>query len=308
MSSRAPAADAPLVRHTLVRVRAQAWPALLAAHGGIGTLPFVRDWAARGWPLIVRRRSPCDAGVPLGLPLPPSAGKRRVALAAAREQIDSACALPTLADVGRQAPPAWRPTLARLRALADAHRVDCRVFGSLAWQTLTGLRYLSDESDLDVLLMPCGASSSASLFRFSSSFATSFASVSVSPSSPSASIPQSSRAWPVPALAGASSAAAVTGAEASAPMTAQMEASASRLSRRSGSSSMPSRRDAIAPFLAALAEIDADAPMRIDGELLCADGAGVNWRELHAGGRAVAMKTATGVELVAPRTFLEAWR
>ncbi|MDV2114202.1 malonate decarboxylase holo-[acyl-carrier-protein] synthase, partial [Burkholderia pseudomallei] len=25
MSSRAPAADAPLVRHTLVRVRAQAW-------------------------------------------------------------------------------------------------------------------------------------------------------------------------------------------------------------------------------------------------------------------------------------------
>ncbi|MCD4521002.1 phosphoribosyl-dephospho-CoA transferase, partial [Burkholderia pseudomallei] len=26
MSSRAPAADAPLVRHTLVRVRAQAWP------------------------------------------------------------------------------------------------------------------------------------------------------------------------------------------------------------------------------------------------------------------------------------------
>ncbi|WP_048813773.1 malonate decarboxylase holo-[acyl-carrier-protein] synthase, partial [Burkholderia mallei] len=141
MSSRAPAADAPLVRHTLVRVRAQAWPALLAAHGGIGTLPFVRDWAARGWPLIVRRRSPCDAGVPLGLPLPPSEGKRRVALAAAREQIDSACALPTLADVGRQAPPAWRPTLARLRALADAHRVDCRVFGSLAWQTLTGLRY-----------------------------------------------------------------------------------------------------------------------------------------------------------------------
>ncbi|MEW4362765.1 hypothetical protein V6S75_27510, partial [Burkholderia pseudomallei] len=79
MSSRAPAADAPLVRHTLVRVCAQAWPALLAAHGGIGTLPFVRDWAARGWPLIVRRRSPCDAGVPLGLPLPPSAGKRRVA-------------------------------------------------------------------------------------------------------------------------------------------------------------------------------------------------------------------------------------
>ncbi|MDS1026931.1 phosphoribosyl-dephospho-CoA transferase, partial [Burkholderia pseudomallei] len=31
MSSRAPASVAPLVRHSLVRVRALAWPALLAA-------------------------------------------------------------------------------------------------------------------------------------------------------------------------------------------------------------------------------------------------------------------------------------
>ncbi|KVN18012.1 MULTISPECIES: malonate decarboxylase holo-[acyl-carrier-protein] synthase [unclassified Burkholderia] len=244
MNSRAPAADAPLVRHALVRVRADAWPALLAAHEGAGAQPFVRDWAVRGWPLVVRRRSPCEAGVPLGLPLPPSAGKRRIALAAAREQIGEVCALPTLADVDRDAPPAWRPTLARLRALADAHRVDCRVFGSLAWQTLTGLRYLGDGSDLDVLLMPSRPASSSS-----------------SCSSPSLPL-----------------------------------------------SSTLSRRAAIASFLAALAEIDAHASMRIDGELLCADGTGVNWRELHAGEREVAMKTATGVELAAPQTFLEAWR
>ncbi|MET5020201.1 phosphoribosyl-dephospho-CoA transferase MdcG domain-containing protein, partial [Burkholderia pseudomallei] len=72
--------------------------------------------------------------------------------------------------------------------------------------------------------------------------------------------------------------------------------------------SMPSRGAAIAPFRAAVAEIDADAPMRFDGELRCAVGAGVNWRDLLAGGRAVAMKTSTGVDLVAPLTFVEAWR
>ncbi|AJX31612.1 malonate decarboxylase holo-[acyl-carrier-protein] synthase [Burkholderia oklahomensis] len=252
MSSRAPAADAPLVRHTLVRVRADAWRGLLAARDGVDALPFVRDWAARGWPLIVRRRSPCDAGVPLGLPLPPSAGKRRIAFAAAREHIDAVCALPALADVEHEAPLAWRPTLAGLRALAGAHRVDCRVFGSLAWQTLTGLRYLRDGSDLDIVLMP---------------------------SRSSASLP-----GPLPVSSASASASA------------------------SFSSSVPLQREAIASFLSALAELDAHAPMRIDGELLRADGAGVNWRELHAGEHEVAMKTATGVELCAPGAFLETWR
>ncbi|AHI64636.1 malonate decarboxylase holo-[acyl-carrier-protein] synthase [Burkholderia thailandensis] len=283
MSSRAPAADAPLVRHALAHVRADAWPALLAAHEGIGAYPFVRDWAARGWPLIVRRRSPCDAGVPLGLPLPPSAGKRRVALAAAREQIEAVRAPPALGDVIGGAPPAWRPTLARLRALADAHCVDCRVFGSLAWQTLTGLRYLSDESDLDVLLMP-----SRPPLPSSSCFSSAM------------SIPHSSFSLP--------DSASVSSLTASVSAFARAEASASRPPPWSACSSRPSRRDAIASLLAALAEIDADAPMRIDGELLCTDGTGVNWRELHAGGREIAMKTATGVELAPPQTFLEAWR
>ncbi|KVE36150.1 malonate decarboxylase holo-[acyl-carrier-protein] synthase [Burkholderia sp. BDU5] len=268
MSSRAPAADTPLVRHTLVRVHADAWRALLGARHGVDALPFVRDWAARGWPLIVRRRSPCDAGVPLGLPLPPSAGKRRVAFAAAREHIDAVCALPMLADVEHEAPPAWRPTLAGLRALADAHRVDCRVFGGLAWQTLTGLRYLSGSSDLDILLMPSRSSSTST----------------------------SSLPLPLPISS--------LTASASASASALVSASASALL----SSPVPSRREALASFLTALAELDAHAPMRIDGELLRADGAGVNWRELHADEHEVAMKTATGVELCVPEAFLETWR
>ncbi|MBN3801409.1 malonate decarboxylase holo-[acyl-carrier-protein] synthase, partial [Burkholderia sp. Ac-20392] len=60
----------------------------------------------------------------------------------------------------------------------------------------------------------------------------------------------------------------------------------------------------LAALLDGLAEIDARAPMRIDGELLRDDGAGVNWRELHARQPEVAVKTATTVELMPADTFI----
>ncbi len=59
-----------------------------------------------------------------------------------------------------------------------------------------------------------------------------------------------------------------------------------------------------ATLLEGLAAIDARAPMRVDGELLRDDGAGVNWRELHAGLPDVAIKTAGGVALGPAAAFL----
>ncbi|MEI9899835.1 MAG: phosphoribosyl-dephospho-CoA transferase MdcG domain-containing protein [Hyphomicrobium sp.] len=41
----------------------------------------------------------------------------------------------------------WRPTIDRLVAL-DA---STRTFGSLAWQHMTGLAYVTDRSDLDLI-------------------------------------------------------------------------------------------------------------------------------------------------------------
>jgi phosphoribosyl-dephospho-CoA transferase len=99
--------------------------------------------------------------------------------------------------------------------------VDARVFGSLAWQWLTGLNYVAPGSDVDLT-------------------------------------------WTVP------------------------------------------RRHRIAGFLDELAALDARAPVRIDGEVLRADGAGANWRELHAGGE-IALKTANDVVLVTQHAFLGAF-
>jgi len=39
-----------------------------------------------------------------------------------------------------------------MQVFAADHHVELQVFGSLAWQSLTGLQYLSETSDIDVLL------------------------------------------------------------------------------------------------------------------------------------------------------------
>ncbi|KWI34005.1 malonate decarboxylase holo-[acyl-carrier-protein] synthase [Burkholderia stagnalis] len=214
-----PRTDAPLRRHALVTLTAAGWAALLARDAALAGDARVRAWAARGWPLVVRRALPDEAGVPLGMPLPPSAGKRRVAICVDADALAAVVLPPAFANVLDAAPAAWRPTLRALDALGARCGVQGRVFGSLAWQALTGECYLTGTSDLDVL-------------------------------------------FPLPDAAQA------------------------------------------ATLLDGLAALDAAAPMRIDGELLRDDGAGVNWRELHAGLPEVAIKTAGGVALGAAAEFI----
>lgn len=140
-------------RHDLVFVSQQAWCALLAMRRDLAADPWIALWSSKGWPLIGRRAMPGDPhGVPLGLPLPPYAGKRRVALVMQPNDILSVAPPLALSCITRVAPRSWRPTLCRLGALAARHSVHAGVCGSLAWQALTELNYVTTESDLDVLL------------------------------------------------------------------------------------------------------------------------------------------------------------
>lgn len=184
-------------RHDLVTVAPGPWAALLATRPDLDGIPHLAAWAARGWPVIVRRRVPGEDAtrVPAGLPLPPNLGKRRIGLS-----LDPGAVAPhpavSLVQARGAAPASWHPTLDALAAHGAAHGCRPRVFGGLLWQALTGLPYLSATSDLDLL-------------------------------------------WPGP-----------VGAR----------------------------------FLDGLAAIEAEAPMRLDGEIVLADGFGVNWRELHGAG------------------------
>jgi phosphoribosyl-dephospho-CoA transferase len=150
-----------LERHRMVRLDAERWPDILAAHPASQGIPEVVDWIAAGRPLIARRLL-CDDRtglVPLGLPLPPSLAKRRLSFAVPPETILSDEPPPLLADAGRDAPVAWQPTIAAIVALDPA----TRCFGSLAWAHLTGLPYLSATSDLDLLWQVADAAGAARL-------------------------------------------------------------------------------------------------------------------------------------------------
>jgi len=140
-------------RHYLIFVSPSGWRAMLATRGDLASDPLVAHWVDKSWPLIARRRMPGEAhGVALGLPLPPSAGKRRLSFLFQPEEIISSAPPPSLDFASRVAPDEWQPTLDRLNKLASQHFLEPRVFGSLAWRALTGLDYLTDHSDLDLLL------------------------------------------------------------------------------------------------------------------------------------------------------------
>jgi len=221
----APAAFS-LDRHQLAFVSPAAWRSALAGRPDFAAAPLVEAWARRGWPLISRRPLPGEgAGVPLGLPLPPFAGKRRLCFLMRPEDVLATSAPPALAEVLPDAPISWRATICELRALASKHAVTVQAFGSLAWRTLTGLDYVTASSDLDVL------------FR------------------------------------------------------------------------VHSRTD-LRALAAGVAEIDAVAPMRVDGELVRSSGVAVNWRELLGEAREVLVKSTAGVELVDRDRFCDVggWR
>jgi len=210
----------PWRRHELLRVAPDVWASVLADCPSLADLPLVGSWAERGWPVIVRRRAEADdpALVPVGLPLPPAAGKRRIALLLPPDGILQRSSPPLLRTAASVADPDWRSTIASLLALGARTGVEPSAFGSLLWQHQTGLTYLSPHSDLDVL-------------------------------------------WPVP-----------TGFD-------------------------------VLSLVYSIAEIQRDAPLRIDGEVIFPDGSAVNWRELWmahraADGTMVLAKTMEGVRLL----------
>ena len=149
--------DQPLARHELVDVEAGAWAAACQAWRPCRTLTcdqiaVVGDWVASARPAIGRRSRPGDppACVGVGVPLPPSLGKLRIALSVPVEAVRRRPAVP-LARARDEAPPTWGDTITSLERLGRSAAITPLVYGALLWQHVTGLSYLHPGSDLDVL-------------------------------------------------------------------------------------------------------------------------------------------------------------
>jgi phosphoribosyl-dephospho-CoA transferase len=153
MTSHSNRSDLKPRRHDLVHVSPAAWRSLLKTRDDLAGEPLVVQWIDRSWPLIARRAMPGEAaGLPLGLPLPPFAGKRRISLLMQLDDIVSKAPPPELNACIGVAPLGWQHTLGKVADLASRHGMQPRIFGSLAWRMLTGLDYLTSSSDLDLLL------------------------------------------------------------------------------------------------------------------------------------------------------------
>jgi phosphoribosyl-dephospho-CoA transferase len=145
--------DEPWSRHELLRVAPAAWSQMLTSRPDLVAVPYLPNWVDRGWPVIVRRRVCGERAdlVPIGVPLPPSAGKQRIGLLIPTEVVVERSPPPWLWTVRQAAGASWQRAIHDLVMLGARHAVTPTVIGGLFWQYRTGLTYLSPQSDLDVL-------------------------------------------------------------------------------------------------------------------------------------------------------------
>ena len=147
----------PLQRHALVWLTRQAWQECLAepdeTRDGAGQA-CLRQWAEHDWPLVVTQQPPESSmhRIALGLPAPAAFGRQRLRLGAAAGQVRRWGAFPLAQELGRGLHESTQPAWAALCAGLACRGLVVRVYGSHAWQHLTGLRYLREASDLDLLV------------------------------------------------------------------------------------------------------------------------------------------------------------
>jgi len=153
----------PLRRHDLLRVHPEAWGQILRERPHLREAPHLAEWAALGRPVMVRRRIANEQPdrVPVGLPLPPLDGKLRIAFQVRPEAIRERVGPHALRTARDAVPSSWKATVDALLAAAEQASVEPCLFGSLLWQQLTGLPYLSATSDLDLLWLVSDPASAA---------------------------------------------------------------------------------------------------------------------------------------------------
>lgn len=91
------------------------------------------------------------------MPLPPALGKGRLSFRISTPNIVRTALPPRLADSIPLLSPPWRAPLRRLLRGAQSIGIELRIYGSAAWESLTGVSYLAPQSDIDVLWRPSGA-------------------------------------------------------------------------------------------------------------------------------------------------------
>jgi phosphoribosyl-dephospho-CoA transferase len=149
-------------RHHLIWPSDPGWQRLQEQVADARRRATMAHWQSNNWP-VVARRADADAAtdeICAGIALPPDeqGNKPRIALRLRAGEVAVARAPILLQDVLAARlpglPPAWPRAMAELHAQASRAGIALSVFGSLAWQALTGQAYLRSGSDIDLLFQP----------------------------------------------------------------------------------------------------------------------------------------------------------
>lgn len=124
--------------------------------------PMVEAHTKNGYAFVARRTLPTDSPgyVPLGLRLPRESIVRSVSFPVAPSAIATLADPIMLADLltgTTLLPQAWRNVLLALQQEASKIGTTIYVYGSVAWQAITGTRYIAVDSDIDLLIRPQSA-------------------------------------------------------------------------------------------------------------------------------------------------------
>lgn len=143
-------------RHDLVWLSAMAWSEIRARQPE-NLSALLRTWQVSEWPLEVRRRD-VDADedrVCISITPPPSSQPLSKIASCVRQvhilEHQSALALSSVVET---APECWREQLRNLIRDALQQQIKFRVYGSLAWQYLTGQPYMSEQTAIEILFIP----------------------------------------------------------------------------------------------------------------------------------------------------------
>ena len=137
-------------RHDLVYLQPDAAFATPCAEPGGAYWLAARDWIAAGRPLVAARQ-PAAGELLLGLGLPTRLQRKRLTLGVDRKAIVDIRPPLAIERCLSGLPAGQANVLARLAAQAAACSARLGVYGSLAWEALSGESYRHADSDIDLI-------------------------------------------------------------------------------------------------------------------------------------------------------------
>lgn len=138
-------------RHDLVYLDRDAVFATPCAETGDSFWQAARDWIAAGRPLVAARQPAGNGPLLLGLSLPLNQQRKRLTIHVDRRAVAGIEAPLAVDRCCSRLPIAEAEVLRRLAERAAACSARLGVFGSLAWEALSGEDYRHAESDIDLI-------------------------------------------------------------------------------------------------------------------------------------------------------------